>query len=94
MILFEKRGLGASDRSSDWAPLEERMNDLKGHVEYEARDHAFWIHPDPVGAALQEFLTGTPVEPEPDRVLAAVRGVPGEWRLLALRSDDSNARLS
>src|SRR6516165_7546333 len=25
LILFDKRGLGASDRSTEWAPLEERM---------------------------------------------------------------------
>jgi len=29
LILFDKRGIGASDRSSDWAPLEERIDDLR-----------------------------------------------------------------
>jgi pimeloyl-ACP methyl ester carboxylesterase len=29
LIVFDKRGIGASDRSSDWAPLEERMDDLR-----------------------------------------------------------------
>jgi class 3 adenylate cyclase len=42
------------------------------YVEYDTPDHVFWIHPDPIADAIQEFLTGTPVEPEPDRVLAAV----------------------
>ena len=29
LILFDKRGIGASDRGSDWAPLEERVDDLR-----------------------------------------------------------------
>src|SRR5262245_54511014 len=41
-------------------------------VEYETRDHAFWIHPEPVGDAVQEFLTGTRAEAEPSRVLATI----------------------
>jgi pimeloyl-ACP methyl ester carboxylesterase len=29
LIVFDKRGLGISDRPSGWAPLEERMDDLR-----------------------------------------------------------------
>jgi len=43
------------------------------YVEYEARDHAFWIHPEPIGDAIQEFLTGAPAAAsEASRVLATV----------------------
>ena len=42
------------------------------YAEYETRDHAFWIHPDPIGDAVQEFLTGTRAEAEPSRVLATI----------------------
>jgi len=42
------------------------------YVEYDARDHAFWIHPEPVGDALQEFLTGAPAAADSSRVLATV----------------------
>ncbi|HXX49541.1 MAG TPA: alpha/beta hydrolase, partial [Myxococcota bacterium] len=42
------------------------------YVEYDARDHAFWIHPEPIGDALQEFLTGAPAASDASRVLATV----------------------
>lgn len=42
------------------------------YVEYPTRDHAFWLHPDPIADAVKEFLTGTPVEAEPDRMLTTV----------------------
>ena len=57
------RGLGSY--------LAEHIRGAK-YVEYEARDHAFWLHPEPIGDAVQEFLTGAAAASDGSRVLSTV----------------------
>lgn len=59
------------------------------------RDHIFWHEPDPMLEELQEFLTGSRMAPETDRVLATVlfADLVGSTRLAAELGDGPFARL-
>jgi class 3 adenylate cyclase len=84
LILFDKRGMGMSDRVPGAVPLEVRMDDIRAVldaigsesaaviVELPGEDHVPWFRPDATLAEIREFLTGSREPEEPDRVLATV----------------------
>ncbi len=52
--------------------LSERLPDAK-YVEVPGRDHLYWVgDAEPMLDEIREFVTGTRVDPDPDRVLATV----------------------